>query len=628
MAEEADRSLIGLVEAIERARRAGDEIYRQFLEQMLEEQRRAKWSEVGVDHRLWRRNEAILRSRHMINRDPRLPWPLENWAWSLQEGTRPIWGDNPPRIQIVPLKPGEDRLIGAQIVRAEWEWAAEVGQFDETWEELFDPLPGMGTTGLKVVWDDKKNAPAFKTVDPRAIFASPEARLHHRYARVLTLAHRVDIGEVKEHVPRLAERVQPVRDKQGVEGSGFRAVDIRRDTGITYQDHMRGAREEERLAEVVEMWINEDLPPLDRKLLEAAEEEANLAERIDEGVMEEFPSLEPLPEAPEKFLVVTFLPGAGVVNEERVVTGRQIFTGQFWRNKDSIFGISDVDVIAGIIIAADQLSIRGHAHRLAMFAPPFVNPKNSGIPRRHLSGRPAPILEPTDHIVREGLGYIEVPGPNREAVEYLLSRPQIIRRILGTDEIRPELFEREQTASGLALLVSALENRLRQKIRNLRPLVKDCVATTLRLIHSHAPSGFTVRNKNGDIIEVTREMMNSINLDDYAILTSLDRPGPLSKQARLASIERAIQIGVLDPNNGMPMIVREMLLDELEVPRRDEIKVEFQRIEMERQAQVAAAQQIAEQQLTEPSGIQPESFPNAPPIRPATPPEIPPPRLI
>lgn len=587
------REKLGLVEAIEASRKAGDRVYLQFLSSLLEEQREAKWLEAGRDHSRWRRNHAVVRARHVVNRDERVPWPLENHCWSLIEGTRPIWGDNPPQVQIVPIRPGPEVFEGANVLRLAWEWASQVGHFNDAWEELFDDLPIFGTGSLKVVWDDVRQAPIFSTVDPRAIFAIPDARLHHRYARILTMVHRVDVGEIRQALPEIADKIQPIAPSF-TDIPRHLDLSLGRDTGQT-QRPLRGARDAERKAEVVEMWFAEDLLPLEREVVEKAEEEADAQEALDETGQAEPVSILPVSEAPERFLVVTFIPEAGVVFEEQVVTGRQLFTGQFWRNRDSIYGISDVEVIVGLQIAMDQLAIRGHAHRLAMYAPPLINPKTSGVSRRQLSGRPAPILEPTDHIVAEGLKYLPVPGPNREAIDFYLSRPQLMRRILGSDEIRPELFEREQTASGLALLVSALENRLRQKIRNLRPMIHDLVETTLRLVLTHSPQGFTVRRQDGGVDEVTGGQLEMVNLSDYAIVTSLDRPGPLSKQARLAAIERAISMGVLDPSNNMPMVVREMILDELEVPRRDEIKLELRRIAEEQTQQAQALTQTVEQ---------------------------------
>lgn len=576
-----DRSKIGLVDALQEARR-DEKTYLRFLSELLQEQREAKWIEAGVNHSLWRRNMALIRTRHIVNKDDRTPWPIENYAWSIQEGVRPIWGDNPPQVQIVPLREGADFSRGAYVLRMAWEWAYQVGHFMDAWEGLFDYLPSIGTVGLKVTWDNVRQNPIFSPVDPRAIYADPSARLHHRYARVLTLVHRVDIGEVREALPEIADKIGEARAETDVMEES--AEQLRRDTG-TLGSRVRGTREIERKVEVVEMWFNEDLLPLERDILNKADEEGREAERLDEADLageSEVPS--PISESEDKFLVVTFIPEAGVVYEERVVTGRQVFTGQHWRNVDSLYGISDATVIAGLQIAMDQLAIRGHSHRLAMFAPSLIVPKDSRVTRRQLSGRPAPLLEPMDRTVAEGIRYLEVPGPSREAVEFFLTRPQIMRRILGTDEIRPELFEREQTASGLALLVSALENRLRQKIRNLRPMVHDCVETTLRMILSYSPQGFSFRSEDGSSVEITAGQLQSINLKDYAIITSLDRPGPLSKQARIASIERAIALGVLDPSNSMPLVVREMLMDEIELPHRDEIKAEFRRLEAEKEA--------------------------------------------
>lgn len=605
---DALRDKMGLLEAYLAAEKAGDKAELSFLDALLAESREAKWLDTGPNHSWWKRWAAIDRLTHIRPRDERFPWPIQPWVWSLKESLRPTWCDNVPQVFIYgltdrPEQRGPDGSViryssadDETVLRLYWRSISERGQFGEMWGGLYDYGPIYGTMVGKFLFN--KNAPGggkpeFINVDPKCISFDRSARLNHRSARCVFISSLVEVGEIKSAIPKLAQKVEgaAVAYPSSASPSVADKTDLAKSRDTTQTTGTAPLRDysadlKARFVEVVEVWIDLSLQPEIADLLDSGERKADEAKTLPVKQI-----------ADRQYIVITFMPNVGVINKEIVKTGLQIGSGQLWRNSESPYGLSDYHYAAGLQMAHDQVAIRGHAHRLALFAPPFVNPKNSGITRRQLSGREAPILEPTNEEVARGLRFIEVYGPNPEAMKFFAEHPMVLRRILGIDEVTSDLFMREQAASGIALLMTAMESKTRQKMRNLEPMVEDLVVTSLRVSMEELPASVHVRDEQGAVREITRERLDQINLSEFAIKTSIGKPGPLSKQARLASIQSIVQIGVFgkDPNE-WPIEVKDAIIDEHDPPRKEEIKAAMRRKEAERQAMIAAAFQMQAQQ--------------------------------
>jgi len=551
-----------LIEGLERAVRKGDQSLLEFLEDLLDECREAKWQEAGQDHRIWKRNWSIFRGLHIKAKDAKTPWPTENHIWSIIEAVRPIWGDNPPQCTITPLFPGLE--VQCEKLEALMRWGLEVSRFDDLWENLYDFLAPIGTAGAKVFWDHDKQVPGVDVVDPRALYYGVGTRYNHRTARIVATVYNVDVGELRSLFPSLSPKITQDKGKDSERGGNQESLAVGADTERGSGGKTSGSSISDRTAEVCEMWIKPDL---------SAEIEDALGEEEDEAPLG---AALPINDDTDEWMVFTFIPGAGVINKDVVKTGLQIASGQCWSCPDSPWGISDLTMSAGLQLASDRIAIRGDQHRLAMFAPPLINPKTTGLQRRHLSGRPAPIWEPADERVALGLRYLNVAGPNKEAMDFFLTRPNTMRKILGIDELTPDFFNRSQTAAATSMVLAALENRTRGKLRRMRAMVEDIVSTMLRLIIDRLPAGIVVRGKeDGDYRTLTREDLEGINLSMFSIQTNLGKPGPLSNQARLNSWMGLLGTGAL--NIQVPMIrsARMGIIDSSDISNREEVKKEL-----------------------------------------------------
>jgi hypothetical protein len=539
---------------------------------MDEEMESYKWTEAGTDHRYWRRNWAVYRMRHVQNRDERFPRPLENHIFSLIETVRPIFSDNVPNIEIVSLFPGlEDQQAK---LNAMWRWVSHQTSFDSFWASLYDYYPQTGLTAGKVMWDataPRGGKPVLSHIDPRSVATDPLARINHRDAEVIRLKHKVNVGELKELFPEMADKISAVSTEYGGRSGGLSDLSNSRDTGY---DMYHGSHVEDRVAEVVEMWIKPN-----NHIEALSETEVN---QPDEESLSQFSSEEP-------WLVYTYIPNAGVISREIALNGLQIGTAQAWRNPDNIYGISDVEMVVGMQIAMDQLNIRGHAHRLAVFAPPLLLPRDSGVNRDSVSGRAAPIWEPSTSQTSQGIGWLNVPGPNPEALNYLAERPQAMRRILGIDEITPQILERTQTATAVSEVREALEARTRQKIRNLNDMIVDLCRSAISLTLQNIPVSVFAPGQEG-FTEITPEEMEQIDLSNFAVKLATDKTGPLTKQGQLAALRQTIELGTFDPESPLPLEAREMIIDASSVPNGEVLKQRLRQQEEEKQQAIAQAQ--------------------------------------
>ena len=162
-----------LIEAFLKARDGGPVPYLKFVESLLDELKAAKWQEAGQSHSLWKRDWAIWRVSHIRNRDDRKPWPIHANLWSLTESVRPMWGDNPPAIDIIPLEPNLDGEL--EILRNVWKSIELKTRWVDWWESVYDFPPALGISVSKTLWDETApggGAPYIGTVDPRAFYST------------------------------------------------------------------------------------------------------------------------------------------------------------------------------------------------------------------------------------------------------------------------------------------------------------------------------------------------------------------------------------------------------------------------------------------------------------------------
>lgn len=570
---------VGLLEYLEQAE--ADDTLLECLTHIHEDNLEGKWQWSGRNHSRWEMNWRIMQNRHIKPKDNRIPWPIENHGWSMVESVRPTWGDNPPQFNVVPLRPGLEAKTPAMRTLVRWvEWRAKVQDF---WEHLFDYLPPLGTVGGKALWDSTAaggGGPMLGVLDPRSIASDVTGRLHHRNSRIIETTHLVEVGELKSLYPEFADKISVKPPTEGGDGGRDRNVTLARDHD---SDGRRiGSKSSERMAEVVEMWIRADIDPVAEDALKEQGEEGE--EQVDPAKQRD----------DQTYLVYTFIIGAGVIKKETVYSGLQIGTGQCWRNADSIFGWADFDMIAGLIIASNQLHIRAHSHRLACVAPPLLLPRTSGLTRRQVSGRPGSIWEVADENVAKGVGWMDVKGPSRDTLEYIAEQPQIMRRLLGIDELTPDFFNREQTAAATAMVLAALENRTRQRIRNMRPMVEDLMRVLVRLSIEHQATGIAVPRFGAEgVDELGFEELKDLNMNDFAIVSNLGKPGPLSRQARSAAVDKLYSSGVMNPMNPNPLIMREVVVEESDVPRKPEFILELRSQEQQKKAQQEMMQQQA-----------------------------------
>lgn len=593
-----------LIEQYLESREKGERELLSFLSFQLREMESAKWEEVGMNHRLWKRDWAIYRNIHVRDTDFRLPWPLENNLWSLIEGGRPIWGDNPPTIDWTTFNPELRPFLPA--IQSLWEEIYLKLDFAAWWESIYDYLPQLGTTITKI-WLDTRSmgGPRVRiaTIDPRTVFADPLARLNHRSARMFAIRWRVEVGEVKARMGEKGKPLESAMTEEIIGIAGQEAVALARGLGAEAAGAIHPQRFR-RTVEVVEFWLNPDLTP-DRQSIFTEEQET-----LD------MPDIE----RPNKWIVLTYVPDFGIISEQEINTGPHIVTSQNWRNPDSIWGISDVRMVVGLQVALDQLAMRGHIHRLAMFAPPLIVPKTANIDAKHLGGRPAPVIYPRDEESARGIRYVEVTGPNQEAMNYFLMAQQRMRRILGFDEITTEFFQREQTAAATAILASAIESRLRQKMRNTKPMVEDIAKTALRLMFTYKKNAgeASVILPTGEVSIADLFKLEMEDLEDFIPVTSLERVGPLSKAARINAINAAVSTGAAVEGSPLPLVVRKTLLKEFGVPNADQIIEHFEKKEAEKEAAEAAqAQAVQALQSLASSVPSPQSSTRPPQINPA-----------
>lgn len=545
---------ISLLDALDRAERDGTLL--QLLEEIHKDNLEAKWQWAGMNHSIWARNMKIAQNRHIKPKNNRIPWPIENHGWALMESVRPTWGDNPPQFNIAPLRPGLEEKTPK--LRTLWRWIEWRAGLHDFWEGLYDYGSPIGTVAGKALFDPTApggGAPLLGVLDPRSIACDPFARQNHRHARILETTHLVEVGELAALYPEIKGKIT-AKDSEVEFSSGDRAITRSADFGDEGRS-MPGARSEDRMAEVVEMWVRADIMPIKEDAL-----------RQSEALEEAEPTADDT-----TYFVYTFIPGAGVIKKETVTTGLQLGTAQFWRNPEALYGWSDFDFIAGLVIATNQLHIRAHAHRLAVVAPPLILPRTSGLTRRQVSGRPAPIWEVTGGAEDQRPFFMDVPGPSRDVIEFIATQPQVMRRLLGVDELTPDFFNREQTAAATAMVLAALENRTRQKIRNMRAMVEDLAKALLRLSIEHLPAGVAVPDEADPdrFVELSLDELNDINVNDFAIVSNLGKPGALSRQAQSAAIDRVYGSGVLDPNNPQPLVMKEVFIEASDIPRKDEI---------------------------------------------------------
>jgi hypothetical protein len=69
--------------------------------------------------------------------------------------------------------------------------------------------------------------------------------------------------------------------------------------------------------------------------------------------------------------------------------------------------------------------------------------------------------------------------------------------------------------------------------------------------------------------------LEQIDLRQFSIDTGLGKPGPLSKQARMSAREGLLKVGALDLNVPIPMAARMGMIDDSELPEKEEIKREL-----------------------------------------------------
>lgn len=618
MANDAEelRSKVGLAEGLAKAKANGTLL--EFLEGLDNEAEEEKWRETGRNHSIWKRDWSIYRSKHVRDRDPRFPRPIENHVWSLIESIRPLFNDNIPQVQFIPLDPVVAGL--APKMNLMWKWISWKANYEEWWASLYDFYSPLGTAASKAWWNWSAmsgGCPMLTSMDPRSIAGDGLARINHRSCSVFRTKHLVDVGELKSKYPEFASKIQSVSDNTdgrfGQDRELHRARDLQRSSTIS------SGRVEDRVAEVVEMWIRpEPVMPAFSETDKNTEESAELLKEsrsnIESDASKEIAEIT----MDEPWVVYTFIPRVAVISEEVAENGLQLATAQCWRNADSLYGTSDVSMIAGLQVAADQLSIRGHAHRLAVFAPPLILPKDSGVSKRQVSGRAAPIWQPSTKEHVEGIGFLNVPGPSPEALNYLAERPSMMRQILGVDELDTSVLQREQTATAVSEVKAAIESRTRQKIRNTNAMVQDMAKSLMKISLTNIPLSVFVPEANGGFMEVTREEMDALrqNINRFAVKTTAMSSGPLTKVGQVNAIQAAVNSGVFTRSDGvvqMPLQLRQDMVDLLDIPRSEEIKRELQEQEEaieQAQKESAEAQQAAleEQALAEQEAAQAEEI--------------------
>lgn len=588
------RHMVGLAEGIAKAKAKGELL--QFLEALDREAEEEKWRETGRNHSLWKRDWSIYRSKHVRDKDPRFPRPIENHVWSLIESIRPLFNDNIPDVQFLPLDPVVQGLSSKMNLM--WKWIAWKACYEDFWASLYDFYAPLGTASAKAWWNwssMKGGSPVLTAMDPRAIAADGLARINHRSASVIRTKHLVDIGELKSKYPQFESKINAMNDDRdgrfGQDRELHRARDLQRSSTVS------SGRVEDRVTEVVEMWIRPQpvIPALSETDTNSEKESNKLLEDfVEDDRNEEIEEIS----MDEPWMVYTFIPKVGVIGEEVAENGLQLATAQCWRNADSMYGISDVSMIAGLQIASDQLAIRGHAHRLAVFAPPLLLPKDSGISKRQVSGRAAPIWQPSTSELAKGIGFLNVPGPSPEALNYLAERPGMMRQLLGIDELSSSVLEREQTATAVSEVRAAIESRIRQKIRNMNPLIQDMAKAIMKITLTNSQLSVFVPEENGGFTEVTREEMDALrqNINRFAVKTTAMNSGPLTKVGQVNAISAGIQAGVFTRSDGvisLPIQLRQDMVDLLDIPRSEEIKREIQEQE---EAIEQAAKELAEQE--------------------------------
>jgi len=156
----------GLLEQFAEAKRGGADSVLKWLTKTSDRWRASKWREAGNNHRIWGRNWAITRMRHVINKNERFPYPIENHLWSISETSRTIWGDNTPLIEWRAVQPSAVRQ--ESLVNNIWQWIVVEAQWDECWQNLFNLHPQTGVCAAKPYWDGsapRGGAPRWARID-------------------------------------------------------------------------------------------------------------------------------------------------------------------------------------------------------------------------------------------------------------------------------------------------------------------------------------------------------------------------------------------------------------------------------------------------------------------------------
>lgn len=574
-----NKAQLGFVDQLMDARGRNAKAYLAALDRMHQDDAAFKWLEAGVQHKTWARNWAMTRLQHVWSPDPRFPHPLENHLWAATESLRPIWGDNVPQIQ---WKAQYPRALGKEwLVNRIWRWITAQVDWDAWWASQYSLLPQTGVTAAKGGWDFTKprgGAPWIRYVDQRTLYIGRGARFNHRTANRITIRHRRDVGELRSLFPEYADKIRTVTEERagaarnqelsrGRESRSDSAVDP-----VTY-------------AEICETWVRPtpDIEPI-------AETRMNnpAASAMD-----------------DPWFVITWLPGIGVVDEEER-DGLAIGTAPLWENPDSPYGINDYDMVAGLSIAHDQLSIRRFQQLLRTFSSPLKKLIGSKIKRRDLGAREGSVWEFETQAEMDATKWERPPEPNADSLAMLADTPRKLREILGVDQMGPEaLLQRQHTAAAIYAATEAVERKTRQKIRNAKPMAVDLAMTLMRETVRNLGTSIFVRESDGEQVEeIPFEMIRDLDIRDFIAQDATARSGPLTPAGKLTAWDRAIDRGLfMDPDTGainLPIVAKKEYLDALQLPGAEAIKREWDMEEearrrlAEEQAAMAAEAALAE----------------------------------
>lgn len=520
----------GIITRLNEARGRGDQAYLAFLQEVDDKLVANMELEVGPRWERVARNWATYRLRHVRQQPGHPPEPLENDLFSVLESARAPFVDNPMTIEWEPRR--GSAVPNMWIYRRIWDWITTEVSMGSYWAAMYDLLPHAGFSAGKCGWDHRRRGgvPVIYRLDQRRCAFDHMARLNHRTVTIARYANRVDVGELRDLNPEIADKIAPVSNMEPRARSY--ELEYGRDFG---SETPWTARPREDEAELRETWF--ELRP-------------GAAAYLETDLNEPSPLADLGAAAPN--LVVSWIPSAGIV-AENIVAGARIATAQRFRNPDHIVGINDVDQVIGLVQAAHRYQMRGHRFRLAAALPPFILPRDAQVQKKELDGRENAIIQPATGADARSIGWGTPAGPHAELIEYLANVLPKTRRILGNDEITSDSLSRQLTATQVAAVREALETRARGTIGNFGDMMVDLANALMRDTLANRRNPMEIPRISEDGFDVlTPEMWQALDPDEVTARPATDRAGSLTDSGKIAAIQTVMESHLFDDEAGRP----------------------------------------------------------------------------